>query len=61
MTLTLIIHDSVTLTNYDLDILDEVDTPSSVVQFNIIAHLHDLSVTLVDNNSKIAEMHIRGR
>lgn len=45
-----------------LYISDEVDEPPiSVVQFNVIAHLHDLSVTLADNNSKIAEMHIRGR
>ena len=48
---------------YDYYLVDdaEEEPSSSIVQFNIIAHLHDLSLTLADNNSKIAEMHIRGR
>ncbi|XP_053396044.1 intermembrane lipid transfer protein VPS13A-like isoform X3 [Mercenaria mercenaria] len=35
------------------------ETNSSIVQWNIIFDLHDLSLVMADNNSKIAEIHIR--
>lgn len=41
-------------------VIDAGERSAAAIFWNVIFDLHDVSLVMADNNSKIAEIHLRG-